>query len=508
MKSERKPSVPEGKTRVQGRWTALLIFLFFFAIMLCAPKSYDDFEFADVAKGSFQDMVSFALTYGNGRVLGNLGGVVLQTSIVLAAFAKALVMTGLIYLVPGILGIPVGAALGLSFLVFAGMEPAEFAQVMTWTSGFQNFVPPVFLSLLALYLMQNYPTEGGKTGKKALYLLAVALLGVTCQLYGEHSLIVHLVLAAVVLAKTIKDREHRGLAAAVVFLLAVLAGTGLHLLTPKLFVKGTSHVDTYRAIHLGNIRDTLFCCARNFLRLCNQYCGLLGLPLCAGAWFAGKATAHRRSEKANRWQQGMCILPAGYMLFSRMMDANGWFGELGLMQEAMAAVVVVLPLGAWVWALIFQEDTFYRDRQLALLGFAVFALAPLLVVHPIGYRVQFHSYVFLVLACFHSGRKVLPSWKPEWCRAGKRAVQTICLLLVACMGMTFFTIRTLDKARDTHIRQELEKGAEEIYIFRFPMDYVHDDRDPMLDRYYYRETWADTQFPVLTFDIWQDQYVK
>lgn len=116
---------------MQGRWTALLIFLFFFAIMLCAPKSYDDFEFADVAKGSFQDMVSFALTYGNGRVLGNLGGVVLQTSIVLAAFAKALVMTGLIYLVPGILGIPVGAALGLSFLVFAGMEPAEFAQVMT-----------------------------------------------------------------------------------------------------------------------------------------------------------------------------------------------------------------------------------------------------------------------------------------------------------------------------------------------------------------------------------------
>lgn len=508
MNQDVKLPVRKTKTCVQGGWTALFVFLFFFVIMLCAPKSYDDFEFARVAGGSFQDMVSFALTYGNGRLLGNLGGVLLQTSIVLAAFVKAAVMTGLVYLVPGVLGIRSGAAVAVAFLMFAGMEPEEFAQVLTWTSGFQNFIPPVFLSLLALYLMQKYPAEPGKTGEKALILVAVGLLGVAGQLYGEHSVIVHLALAVVVLAKTIKDRQHRGLAAAIVFLLAVFAGTGAHLLIPKLFVQGSSHVTTYRAIHLGSLKDMLFCSVRNFLRLCNQYCGLLGLPLCAGAWLAGKATAHRRSGKANCWQQALSVLPAGYMLFSTLMDANGWYGELALVQEAVGVAAVLLPLGAWIWALFSQEDALYRDCQLTLLLFAMFALAPLLVVHPIGYRVQFHSYVFVLLACFHSSQKLVPTWKPEARTAGKRAAQALCLLLALCMGMIFGTIRSLDKARDTHIRQQLAQGAEEIFVFRFPMDYVYNDRDPMLGEYYYRDTPMDTQFPLLTFDIWQDQYVK
>lgn len=501
-----KKKVSVSQTGVGGGRTFALIFLFFFAIMLCAPMSYDDFEFADVARGSLGEMVDYSLSYGNGRALGNIGGVVLQTARPLAALAKAIVITGLVYLVPGVLGIHSGAAVAVSFLVFAGMEPGLFAQAFTWTSGFCNYVPPVFLSLLALYLMQQYPAVKGHTGKKLAICFALLLLGFAGQLYAEHSLVVHLALAVVVLLKTLVDKTHRSLLPAAVFLLAVLAGTIFHLEIPGLFVNGYSHTDGYRAIHLYNLKDTIFCCARNFLRLSNQYCGLLGLPVCLGGWFAGKRTSHRRSEKANRWQRGLCIFSAGYMLLTRLTQTNGWFGELGVPQEALEAVIVVLALFSWLWALLTDENSLHRNRELTLLGFALFALAPLLVVHPLGYRVQFHSYVFVLLACFHSGAPVVAGWKPEILRAGKQLARGACLLLALCLGATFYSIHTIDKARTLHIRREMEAGATEIFICRYPMEYVHDTTDPLTGMYYYYETQMDIEFPILTFDDWQGLY--
>lgn len=195
MECSATSSVCNTKTRVRGGRTFLLIFLFLFAIMLCAPKSYDDFEFSDVARGSLADILDFALNYGNGRFLGNLGGVLIQRSAFLAAGVKALTLTGLIFLMPLVLGYRSPAALGVSFLLLMGMEPGLFAQSITWNSGFGNFVPPAALSILGVYLLQRYPQEAGKVGRKAVTCLAVFLLGAASGLYAEHSTLVNIVLA-------------------------------------------------------------------------------------------------------------------------------------------------------------------------------------------------------------------------------------------------------------------------------------------------------------------------
>lgn len=52
----------------------LLVFAFFFVILLCAPKSYDDFAFSHIARGSLSQVLDFFLRYGNGRLLGNPTG--------------------------------------------------------------------------------------------------------------------------------------------------------------------------------------------------------------------------------------------------------------------------------------------------------------------------------------------------------------------------------------------------------------------------------------------------
>lgn len=504
MDQDVKLTVRKAKTYVRGGGgTALLIFLFFFAIMLCAPKSYDDFEFTKVAESGVAASVDFSLGYGNGRILGNLGAVLLQGSQVCAALVKAFVLTGLTVLIPAVLGLKSGTALGISFLAIAGMEPALFAQTITWTSGFQNYVPPVFLSLLAVYLLQRYPENPGKPLVKGLFCLALLVLGAACQLFVEHSAVLHVALVLLLLTKALADKTHRSLVPAVLFFLGVLAGTGILIWIPRAFARQSSHTAGYRSIHIESLGALVFCCARNFLRLSNQYCGLLGIPLCLGAWFAVKRTEGSWSDRWNHRLGALCAVSGGFLLLSRTLDTNGWHGEMALVQYGLSTAVVLLPLGIWILAVFAEKDALRRNRQLTLLGIALFALAPALVVTPIGYRLQLHSYIFLVLACIHGGEGVLSEPARNW---GKRAVPVAALLLATVLGLSFFSIHAMDVARNQHIRRELDNGAEEIFIFRFPYAYVHDERDPCLGMYFYREQPQDVEFPVLPFDIWQDQY--
>lgn len=498
--------VLQSKTGVQGGWTLCLIFLFIFAIMFCAPKSYDDFHFSDAARGSFSEMLSFVLFYGNGRFLGNLASVLLQLSPVLAALTKASIITGIIFLIPALLGQRGFPSLALSCLAILGMEPALFAQCITWTCGFSNYVPPVFFSLLALYLLQHYPQGPGRALRKSLFCIGLALCGLSCQLFVEHSVIVHLALAFLIFGISLGKQRHTTLLPAVVFLLAVLAGTGILLWIPRAFSREVSGMDGYRSLHLSSLSDLVFCCARNFLRLSNQYCGLLGLPLCLGAWFAGRRTVSQRSQQADRWQQALCILPGGYMLLSRLMNTNLWYGELGLLQQGLAAIAVLMPLGAWIWALWGEENILHRNRQLVLLGFALFSLAPLLIVHPLGYRVQFHSYIFLLLACFHGGQSFISGWTQKGSHVAEKGLLVSCLVLALCLGSTFVTIRTLDQTKHALIRQEMGNHSQEIEIFRFPQSYVHDSTDIMTGMYYYYEEPMDITFSVIDFDSWQNRY--
>lgn len=479
-----------------------LIFVFFFAILLCAPRSYDDFEFSDIAQGSLSQVLDFCLGYGNGRLLGNLTGVLLQRSVFLAAGVKALTLTALVALMPRLLGFSNIGALLAAFALLAGMEPGLFGQTITWTSGFGNFVPPAVLPLVALALLQDYDRR--KTGGKVLSCLALAVVGVAGQLYAEHSTLVNLLLALVVLVKTLQDRKN--ILPGAVFFLACLAGGGLMVAIPKLFADGTSHTQGYRSVHLFSLRDAAFCCVRNFLRLCNQYCGLSGIPVCLGALFAVKRTAGQRQEKWNTLLYTLSAVAGGYMLLTRLMGSNNWGGEMALVQHLLETAVVVTVLGIWIFALFFETDRRHRDRQLLLLGLALFSLAPLLIVHPIGFRVQFHSFVFILLACLHGGAPVIAAWQPGTRQVANRVLRAGCLLLALAMGNMFFSIHTMDRARNNHIRQEMEAGAKEIFIFRFPYPYIHDSRDPGLGMYFYYNEPMDIDFPVLAFDIWQDQY--
>ena len=483
----------------------LSIFLFFFLISLCAPYSYDDYEFADVAKQPMGEILRFSLTYGNGRLLGNWGAVTLLKAPVYAALAKALVFSGMVFLIPGVLGMRKPFSQAVSFLLVTAIDSDLFAQAITWTSGFQNYVPPVFVMLLVLYLIQKYPTALG--WQKFLICTAVFLLALAGQLYVEHSSCINFAVAAVLLVKVWHDPKHQGLVPVLVFLIASGIGLLVMLWIPGAFHVEGNHTDGYRALYLDSLRSFLFCCARNFLKVTNHFFGLLGLPICCGAAMTVRMTQHRRSAKWNRILYSLCFFCGGSMALFALIGFDGWYGETSIVYHGFAMLVVLAALLVWVIALFRLEDTLLRDRTLLLLCGGVFALLPLLIVTPIHIRTVYHAQVFTATAF----ALCLDRFSEGWSGAAAKWVTTVTkgtsVLLAIALLFTFFSIGSMALARYRYVLQQLEAGAQEIDFFRIPSAYVHEQTDPNMGLYYYRSQPNDTLFHIQPYDIWTNNHL-
>ncbi|MGN1194774.1 MAG: hypothetical protein ACI4SB_04765, partial [Acutalibacteraceae bacterium] len=76
-----------------GGFVALLFAVMFFALAIVlyfSPLASDDWEFLSYNYQSLGEAINYALYYGNGRFLGNLGGIVLAPHPILAAVYKSL----------------------------------------------------------------------------------------------------------------------------------------------------------------------------------------------------------------------------------------------------------------------------------------------------------------------------------------------------------------------------------------------------------------------------------
>ena len=484
-------------------WT--FCFLFYFLIMLCAPYTYDDYQFARVPYSNFHELAMFCLTYGNGRILGNLGGIVLNHIPVLGALAKAFVMSTTVVLIPAILNLTSRHAYLLAFLLTTAIDPALFAQVFTWTSGFQNYVPPVFLMLVALYVIQRYPARQGMVLKKGILCISLFLIGFASQLYIEHSSIVNFALAFLLVVKSCRKNGRHTLLPSIVLLLSTIAGLMLMFWIPAHFVADSaSHTTGYRSLYVNSIAVFIFNCARNALRLTNHYLGMSGVPLCAGAVITVLLTKKSRNDKWNRILYSLSGIPCIYMLVCSLLNIEGWYAEPAILHHAIAMVMVLSALLAWVVALFGMEDPLFRDRILVLLGFAVFAMLPLLIVTPIRIRVLYHSQLFVVMAFLLCLCRWMDGWHSNLVFPVVRVLMITSVIIAISLSSVFLSIHSMNEARHKYTVQQIAQGAKTVDFFRIPYDYVHDYTDHGMGEYYYHTTPMDVEFNILDFDQWMN----
>lgn len=155
----------QGKNAFVEKWGKWLMFagcfLFFAYVGWCTPLSSDDMEFASLRYDTLGQYWCFVCRYGNGRFLGNALAVAMTHLPWLRVAGKALVLASCVMLLPSLLGLDSLTAWGLSFLLLAGVDESLFAETFSWTSGFCNYVIPIWLTMLLMKVLTSRTNVAG-----------------------------------------------------------------------------------------------------------------------------------------------------------------------------------------------------------------------------------------------------------------------------------------------------------------------------------------------------------
>ncbi|MBE6984911.1 MAG: hypothetical protein E7434_04740 [Ruminococcaceae bacterium] len=484
------------------------IFLFLVFVMWCTPYSSDDFEFASIKFNGLKAFLGYVLYYGNGRVLGNVTSIAFVQMPLLAIFGKAFVITSIIYLLPRVLGLSKLHHYLLSFVLVLGVNPALFGEVYTWNCGFGNYMLPIFLTLVIVFLLQKYPSIRNRFAKLIVFAIVFGF-GIASQLFVEHTTVLNFLLAAFFTFKGFRHKE-KSKFLALTWLLAVTLGAGLMVLVPKLFFKPNNRTGSYRSVYLGSIGELISSGFDNAIVLLNNFTGTLGILLCVGTMLTLWQTRSLRSKKCSRILFSAAAFSLLYVLLGSFLRAdtilvdNSFHGlivpasyEYGY--RIITALVMLMTLGVWIFAARQLQD----KRVLFFLVLTVVSLLMLLIVSPIPTRVTYQAYVLIVLAVLICLTKL-----PEPCKrfrtCGRKALCLVCCVLTLTLGIIFFNCRQMALAREEHILQQLEQGAETIEIFKLPYRHVFWDSQWSMAQYYAD---GDVTFEMVDYTYWQVKYV-
>ena len=481
-----------------------ICFLFLFCLMNAVPLTSDDLEFSELHFKSPAEILNFALYYGNGRVLGNLGAVCLVNMPILAAFLKAFILSGIIFMVPYLLGHRSLASYLMSFLLFILVPGTLFASVYSWTCGFQNYLPPIWITLVILLLLQKF--DAGKTPARVLCCVAIFLLGIAGQLYVEHSTLIQVVLAASI--AFIRFRKKENIAPALIWFIATVAGAACMFLVPVIFFVEGNRVSQYalRSVNLDSISSLVVSCVKSFAAMGKSMPFVGTLALSGATIVTTHITRSGRSKKWNAFLYLSSIAVCCYTVLNEWLLDNDWLDRLSTVKHFITACFYFAPILLWGIALFPLEDKALRNKIYFLLGIGILSIAPLLVVSPTPDRVIFIAYVcivasLLVFVGYLKDHLELPLRK--WIKHSMQAmaIVTVCLLCVIFSSMSWMC-----DLRIQHIENEMAAQATQIEICRIPYDYEFYDGFWAMGRKYYYEEWNDIKFVEMDFSQWYQKY--
>lgn len=445
-------------------------FLFFAFLAWCSPLSFDDFEFASLKLNSGADLWTFVSQYGNGRFLGNVFSIAMAQLPWLSVLGRAFILASLVILLPDALGQQSCTAYCLSFLLIVTMDSEMFGQVITWISGFCNYIPPVWLTLVILCAFRR---ETQTKSGAAVQCCLVFLLGLCSQLFVEHSSGVNFLFALCITFVSFR-KQSQSRYSCTCWLLGTAIGLAIMLVGPGFFPIPGNHTDHYRSISLGDFHTLAETCIRNALSIAFFYLTSSSLVLCVGCGAAihlAEKNLSARRKKCLRFSWALCF---GYLLFTLTHSLDDYMGKAALIQHCGDLCVLAALLITWVLAARHIGPDALRGKVLFCLIFGTLSLLPLLVVNPVFSRVVFHAYLFYGVAGLLCLGQILTSLKPPQAATIKKAGIALALSASLVLSVVFASVRHMDSLRRNHILSQIDARAETIEIFLIPYDYVWD----------------------------------
>lgn len=486
----------------------LLFYISFFSLcailMYLIPYSVDDTYYAYIGYQGLKESLIFSANYGNGRVLGNLFGLLLAQSRLVRAVVIATVMTLLVALLNKVFvrqksagSIPVITA-GLLIL---GMPDSFFGNFFSWSSAFANYILPFFLALICLLIINNY--DLGKGYIKSLSLIIIFALGFCSQLFSENSTLYNIVIPFALLM-TFCIMHINKKTPCFVWLISALSGAGA-MIAVRLNSNDTEKfhdVKAYQGIHLGSLEDLISNTVFNTEEIMPEIskCFILYMLLSA-VLLMSKKVGSFKTGKIESFTKAILISYPVFSLFCAVSaeKENYYYSLAG----DLLNIIQLIFLFIYIFSVLYFALNLEKEKRIvvvALIAFAFFTLAPFIAVSPIAPRCTVYWYfsiVAVILTLLPSVLKRLGRKKAY--SIGKAltcSVGCISVILLVIFANTYITDCKLDK----YCTDTINSGNNQLIICKASKtDYYRGDG---LTYRYYKNEPGDVEFVKIDTDEW------
>lgn len=431
-----------------------LIFVSFFILSLFFIWTHDDYT--TVGTYSFMEAFNESVYFGNGRFLGNFFVNLLMPYRIIDKIVRT-VLIGVIVVVSALIvdGYRKRSLL-LSYLLYVGLGAEIFKQVFVWGHGFYNYVPPISLMLLSIYLLKRYYS---KEEKAYLYYAPLAILGVSQQLFAENTTTISCLIALIILAYVIHNKSHNKIPAIIHFSFSLL-GAGLMFLAPKL-LNVADKMDDYRKINglseyisnaVNNIYDLLCILSMQTILFTVISAFLLILII--------KKEIYKNKLKI--------VLIGGYLLLYPLISTIGYKNQLTKLCVAVAFVFYLIL----ITVLIIKLKLLKSDKcAMLLVTLSIISALQLLIVKPVGGRCLLVTYSLIVLLMLILQKKIFATISDKAIRKFYYSATACVILIYSVILYNFINISQLNDIRINYINEQIAEGKRTINVINIPYEY-------------------------------------
>lgn len=451
-----------------------------------SPLAVDDLYYQAFGFKKVSEIFHFAITYGNGRLLGNM-----LIHFILGSRSFRTVFQTLVILLLWLLSCKAVQKgtwdnFQLGIILFLAISPAIFREDYLWSSAFANYIPGVICMFLAFRIVN----AGGGIVWNAV-LLIVSIAG---QLFVEHTSLINMVFSLVILAFFAKTKvKKEKIMSASVWFAGTVVGLGLMFSIPKLFYVANEW-ENYQKVNIDSFHNLWVSVISNGMQISGIYLQNV-VALVFLSFFLIMAAKPKTVAKLV-----LALSPVyGFVVSYVVNDAwtGTWCGFLNLL-------MLVLYLGVVLLSITRSKELKAKNESLFYLAMCVFSVLPLLVVYPIGARCVLHSYVFLVMAIlslFNNNPDLLGEGRNK--RISAFAVIGACIL-VGGLAVHFHTVGEIDQMRLEYTQSRVEEGANKILVPKISSAYVKENDGWSYGQVFYQKEKQDIEFEFIPDSEWKD----
>lgn len=449
---------------------SLLLLAAFSALLYLFPYTGDDWAWG--SQIGLDRLESWFDNY-NGRYLGNLLVMVLTRSKWVNVLLTAVSMASFCLFPKLFVKAEKFLPYALGTLFFFLMSKSMLVQVVVWTAGFSNYVPPILLIFLYLIMVQNvFDDEQPVYGKAAAIVSPV--IGFAAGLFMENVTLYNLAAAAAILVIAYV-RFRKVFAVHLAYAAGSIAGAVM-MFSNSVYGTIAQGGDEYRSSVLSEglirtVSNNLNVIVRCFFleSMAGWVIFSVLCLICYGMYLrsgAGKKICHLGAA-----MHTLC----GALLLIKSLCPNWYFFAGSGSSETItvwifAMIAVAYCMSALVLVLFCVEDRKMQLRVLFLLLSILVLVAPLLVVNPVGARCLFGSYMMLAAACV----VLLVYVKDRLQIPGTVQKLLVAVALVACAVVMAFLVHIYqpvhhyDSLRNEYVHKQVDAGYKTVVISKLP----------------------------------------